>query len=71
MRFRGYALVGLVCLAGLAGCESDKPATRAGMALDSAGTATGQAVSNAGVATGNAASRAGNYVDRKVTGSPN
>jgi hypothetical protein len=53
-------------LLGLAGCESDQPATKVGQSLDRAGTATGQAVGNAAQATGRALNRAGNYVNEKV-----
>ena len=53
-------------LLGLAGCESQQPATHVGETLDRAGTATGQAVGNAAASTGRALDRAGNYIDEKV-----
>lgn len=60
------SMITLLILTGLAGCESDQPATHVGQTLDRAGTATGQAVGNAASATGRAVDRAGNYIDEKV-----
>jgi hypothetical protein len=76
MRIRGLAVIGLtgglIAAAALGGCESQQPATRAGMALDRAGTVTGNAVGGAANATGNAVDHAanatGNYVGRQVNG---
>ncbi len=65
MRLASVLLAG-VALLGLAACERDEPATRAGAALDRAGTATGSAVGRAGEATGNAIDHAGTYVKDKT-----
>ncbi len=54
----------------LAGCESQAPATRAGMALDRAGTNTGEAVTHGAHVTGNALDNAGSYVKNKVDPNP-
>ncbi len=54
----------------LAGCESQAPATRAGMALDRAGTETGQAVKEGAQATGNALDKTGTYIENKVDPNP-
>jgi hypothetical protein len=55
-------LTALLLVAGLAACESSRPATRTGVALDRAGTATGNAVGEAAQDTGAALNRAGNWV---------
>ncbi len=49
-------------LAGLAACQSERPATRTGSAIDRAGTRTGEAVERAAESTGNALERAGDWV---------
>ncbi|RAI54062.1 hypothetical protein [Roseicella frigidaeris] len=63
---RGAALLGLLALAALPGCESRKPATQTGEALDRAGTATGAAIDRAATATGGAMERTGEWVRRKT-----
>ncbi len=60
----------ILAVIAIAGCESQAPATRAGMALDRAGTDTGQAVSKGAQATGSALDRTGTYLKNKVDPNP-
>jgi hypothetical protein len=55
-----------LCLPGLAACESQRPATRAGAAIDRAGSQTGQALERAAEETGGAIERAGAWVRRRT-----